>query len=48
MKLATIFTADECPETILRFINVHVPGARELVASLLYLKLLLFSSHLHI
>ena len=32
VKLATIFTADECAETILRFINAHVPGARELVA----------------
>ena len=38
VKLATIFTADECAETILEFINVHVPGAQELVASLLILE----------
>ena len=30
-RLATISTADECAETILRFINDHAPGARELV-----------------
>ena len=30
-KLATISTADECPEIILGFINDHAPGARELV-----------------
>ena len=38
VKLATIFTADECAETILRFINAHVPGAQELVASLFILE----------
>ena len=27
VKLATIFTADECAEAILGFINAHVPGA---------------------
>ena len=32
VKLATTFTADECAETILGFINTHVPGAQELVA----------------
>ena len=30
-RLATIVTADECAETILRVINDHAPGARELV-----------------
>ena len=32
-RLATISTADECAETIIRFINDHAPGARELVFS---------------
>ena len=30
-RLATISTADECTETILRFINDHAPGAQQLV-----------------
>ena len=41
-RLATISPADECAETILRFINDHAPGAWELVFSLsLFEKLLL-------
>ena len=35
-RLVTISTADECVETILRFINDHAPGARELVFSFLF------------
>ena len=45
VKLATIFTADECAETILRFINAHVPGAQQLVAFLFILEtIIIFKS----
>ena len=40
VKLSTIFNADKCAEAILRFINAHVPGARELVASFFILETL--------
>ena len=35
-RLATISTADECAETILRFIHDHAPGAQELMFSFLF------------
>ena len=45
VMLATISSADECADKIIEFINVYVPGARELVTfSFLYLKLSLLLS----
>ena len=40
-KLATVRPADECTETILRFINDHAPGARELVSPHFFCKITL-------
>ena len=31
MTLATISSADECVDKIIKFIDAHTPGARELV-----------------
>ena len=36
VMLASISSADECAEKIIKFINAHVPGARELVTFLSY------------
>ena len=36
VMLATISSADECADKIIKFINAHVPGAQKLVTFLSY------------